>query len=96
VLKPGGKLVCSVPFHGVDEHIVRARIAEDGSIDHLLTPEYHGDPLNPAGVLCYRYFGLEFLDDLRAAGFPDAVVWTYWSAELGYLGVDRAIFVATR
>ncbi len=96
VLKPGGKLLCSVPFHGDERHIIRARVAADGSIEHLLPPEYHGDPVNPDGVLCFRYFGLELLDDLRAAGFTDASAWIYWSAELGYLGEDRVVFVAVR
>jgi hypothetical protein len=96
VLKPGGKFICSAPFHGKQKHIIRARRAEDGSIEHLLPPEYHGDPINPDGVLCYRYFGLELLNDLEAAGFSDASAWLYWSADLGYLGEDRVVFVAIR
>ena len=96
VLKPGGKLFCSVPFHGDEHHTIRAQIAEDGSIEHLLPAEYHGDPVNPDGVLCYRYFGLELLDDLRAAGFADASAWHYWSAWLGYVGEDRVLFLAVR
>jgi SAM-dependent methyltransferase len=96
VLKPGGKVFCSVPFHGDEKHTVRARIAADGSVEHLLPPEYHGDPVNPAGALCYRYFGLELLQELRAAGFADACFWIYWSADLGYLGEDRVFFVAVR
>jgi SAM-dependent methyltransferase len=96
VLKPGGKLLCSVPFHGEERHTVRAHVAEDGSIVHRLPPEYHGDPVNPNGVLCYRYFGLELLDDLRSVGFSDASAWLYWSSSLGYLGEDRVFFVARR
>jgi hypothetical protein len=96
VLKPGGKFICTVPFHGKLSHITRARITADGSIEHLLPPEYHGDPVNPDGVLCFRYFGMELLDDLKEAGFADASAWLYWSAELGYLGEDRVVFVATR
>jgi SAM-dependent methyltransferase len=96
VLRPGGKFFCTVPFHGHEKHYIRARLLEDGSIEHLLPPEYHGNPLDSAGSLCYRYFGLEFLDDLRAAGFSDAFVWTYWSPEDGYVGTDRSVFVAVR
>ena len=68
VLKPGGRLFCSAPFHGDEQHTVRASINEDGSIEHLLPPEYHGDPVNPDGVLCYRYFGLEWRYYLLARG----------------------------
>ncbi len=96
VLKPGGTLYCSAPFHGSPRHTVRARVLEDGSIEHLLPPEYHGNPIDPDGVLCYRYFGFELLDELRAAGFSDPRAWIYWSAKLGYLGEDRVVFVAER
>jgi hypothetical protein len=96
VLKPGGKIFSSAPFHGDEKHRVRARVTESGSIEHLLPPEYHGDPVNPKGVLCFRYFGVELLDDLRAAGFADASIWLYWSDAFGYLGEDRVLFVARR
>jgi hypothetical protein len=96
VLKDRGKLICTVPFHGDARHTTRARVAPDGSIEYLLPPEYHGDPVNAGGVLCFRYFGVELLDDLREAGFADACAWLYWSAELGYLGEDRVVFVASR
>lgn len=96
VLKPGGTFFCTVPFHGAQKHKIRARVAADGTIEHLLPPEYHADPVDPKGVLCYRYFGLELLEDLHLAGFTDSAAWLYWSAELGYLGEDRVVFVATR
>ena len=97
VLRAGGKLVISVPFHGEAETVERCRLLPDGSIEHYLPPEYHGDPVRPDdGVLCFRYFGVSFLNDLLAAGFNDAWILSYWSAELGYLGENRAFFVATR
>jgi hypothetical protein len=96
VLRRGGSLFCSVPFHGDPDHQVRARVRPDGSIEHLLPPEYHGDPVNPAGVLCYRYFGFKLVDELRSVGFSDSWALIYWSAELGYLGEDRVVFVAVR
>ena len=83
VLKSGGKFFCTVPFHGDAKHTIRARVDADGSIEHLLPPgEYHGDPVNPDGVLCFRYFGVELLDDLKDAGFADLAVWLYWSMRI--------------
>jgi Methyltransferase domain len=96
VLKPGGRLVCSAPFHGAALNTTRARMAADGTIEHLLPPEWHGNPVDPAGALCYRHFGIELLDDLREAGFSEARVWLYWSAKLALLGEDRVLFVADR
>lgn len=97
VLQPGGKLVLSVPFSPYSrEVIVRARIAEDGSIEHLLEPEYHGDPFTDKGCLCFYHFGWQVLDHLREAGFDDAYVVRYPSRFYGYLGLDPYQIIATK
>ena len=45
----------------------------DGSVRHLLPPEYHGDRIRgPGRVLAYRTYGLDVTDRLAAAGFRDA------------------------
>src|SRR5690606_12010607 len=96
-LKPGGRLVFSVPFiRNAERNVVRATLAADGEITHLLPPEYHGDPLSDAGCLCFYHFGWEMLDELRAAGFAKACALVYWSRELGYLGGEQLLFVATK
>lgn len=96
-LKPGGTLVFTVPFsHGSDAHIVRARQDTAGAIEHLLSPEYHGDPLSSAGCLCFYHFGWNLLDELRALGYADTAAYFYWSSELGYLGGDQVIFLARK
>ena len=94
-LAPGGTLLLTVPF-ALDrvEHIERARLRPDGSVEHLLPAEYHGDPLNEAGVLCFRHFGWNLLPELEAAGFRDAALHLFWSRELGYLGGTQFIVVA--
>jgi SAM-dependent methyltransferase len=69
VLRPGGRLVFSVPMSGQEQTIERARL-KDGKIEHLLPPEYHGDRIRGQGrVLAYRNYGLDILDRVRAAGF---------------------------
>jgi SAM-dependent methyltransferase len=71
VLKPGGVFVLTVPFHdreAVNQQI--ARLREDGSIEHVGEPEYHGDPLS-GGVLCFHRFGWSLLDDMRHSGFSE-------------------------
>ena len=75
----------------------RAVLQEDGSIEHLLPPEMHGNPVDPdAGALCYRYYGWQVMDDLRSAGFSRAEAWFYWSRRFGYLGDTNSIVVAWR
>ena len=96
-LAPGGTLLATVPF-ALDrvEHIERARLRPDGSVEHLLPAEYHGDPLDGAGVLCFRHFGWNLLPELGAAGFRDAALHFFWSRELGYLGGTQFIVMAQR
>lgn len=92
VLNPGGWIVLTAPFieHNRDT-IVRARVDENGVIEHLLPPEYHGDPINDAGCLCYYHFGWDLLDTFRSAGFTDVQSVFYWSLELGYPGNQHLI-----
>lgn len=73
VLRPGGVLVVTVPFH---EHAPATRTIAwpqgDGSIRHDGEPEFHGDPVR-GGVLCFHHFGWDLLEAARAAGFSEAV-----------------------
>jgi SAM-dependent methyltransferase len=72
ILRPGGSCVLTVPFHDdCRDHSLRARVGADGRVEHLLAPQYHGDPLG-GGVLCFHDFGWALLDDLRSAGFETA------------------------
>jgi ubiquinone/menaquinone biosynthesis C-methylase UbiE/glycosyltransferase involved in cell wall biosynthesis len=96
-LKPGGAFFFSIPFdHQSQHHIVRAKLDEAGKINHLLPPEYHGDPINPDGCLCFYHFGWELLDQLRSLGFQDVAVYFYWSQRFGYLGGEQLVFRAVK
>lgn len=97
ILRPGGMLLWSVPFERRSPtNIVRARLAADGTIEHLLPPEYHGDPLSADGCLCFTTFGWECLDQIRAAGFSDAYVALFWSDAFGYLGGEQMLLFARK
>jgi SAM-dependent methyltransferase len=97
VLRPGGRMVFSVPFlRDAETTLVRAKIGPGGEIEHILEPEYHGDPLSNAGCLCYQHFGWDILDSLREAGFSRAWACVYWSQRFAYLGGEQIQFVAVR
>lgn len=97
VLKPGGRFVFSVPFRfDLQEHLVRARVRTDGSIEHVLEPEYHGDPLDQAGCLCYYHFGWALLDDVIMAGLRNPCMYLYWSSQFAYLGSGQFLITAQR
>lgn len=95
VLRPGGRLVLTAPFiAALEETLVRARIDGAGEVEHLLEPEYHGDPV-AGGILCFYHFGWDLTDAARAAGFSDARMRLPWAPGLGYCDALWTL-VATR
>ena len=90
-LKPGGKLIFTVPFIKASPvTVIRARVTSSGEIEHLLPAEYHGDPINEAGCLCFQHFGWDMLGVLERSGFQKARAWAVWSAEHAYLAGNPA------
>jgi hypothetical protein len=96
-LKPGGVFLGSFPFDvNSPDNLIKAKIDEKGSIIYLTEPEYHGDPVNENGILCYTVFGWEMLDEFRQAGFRDVYAMLIWSGTYGYLGGEQIFFVAKK
>lgn len=95
VLKPGGWLILSAPFSFAEKTEVRATLRPDGSIEHHLPPDYHGDPLSDEGVLCFQSFGMELLDQLEAVGFEGSKVFGFTDREFGYLD-GNILFLAQK
>jgi glycosyltransferase involved in cell wall biosynthesis/SAM-dependent methyltransferase len=103
ILRPGGAMLWAAPFaYGndarmLDRNVIRAHLDDAGEIVHLMEPEYHGNPVDPeGGALCFQYFGLEALEQLRAAGFADAELLFYWSPEYAYLGREQLLCIARK
>ena len=97
VLAKNGTLLLTVPFlPGETKTRVRATTNADGSIAHMLEPQYHGDPIADAGCLCFQDFGWDLLDQMRAIGFTHVEMLLYWSAELGYFGVEQMMIVGKK
>ena len=96
VLRPGGVMLVSIPFHsGSDSSVIRAEWGQDGP-RHLLPPVYHGNPISAEGSLVYTDFGWDVLQSFQVAGFLDAIIEVYASAEFGHLGGGQLIIRVTR
>ena len=98
-LKPdGGELFLTMPFLlNSEETLVRASLLPDGEIEHICTPEFHGDPINPSeGILCFYHYGWDVLETLREVGFANSSVKLYWSRDFGYLGGYQVLIHAER
>jgi len=96
VLEHGGVYCWSAPFNLFSyENQIRASVDENGHINHILPPEYHGDPINPSeGILCFQTFGWEVLDDLRSIGFKDVKVLWDNNPRKGILSLENVFIVA--
>lgn len=96
-LKPGGWLMLSVPFlAGAEATRVRARLLDNGEVEHILPPEYHGDPMKDSGCLCFYHFGWDLLDALSDIGFIFPHAAAYWSRTYCYLGGEQLVFFAQK
>jgi SAM-dependent methyltransferase len=97
-LKPGGVFMFTAPFRkDRTEKLVRAKMLPDGSIEHILPPEYHGNPVDEEhGSLCFRYFAWDLIDDMKKIGFGDPQILNYWSRDFAYLGGEQFIFIGTK
>jgi hypothetical protein len=51
-----------------------------------MEPEYHGDPTQSSGCLCYYHFGWDLIDAMRAMGFRDVTILLGWSLENAHWG----------
>lgn len=98
VLAPRGRAYLSFPWLGRDtyEHLVRAEIASDGTINHILPPEFHGDPAKPGGILSFRSFGWRILEELRESGFSSARAEFVFAPLYGHMTLLTPIIVAQR
>jgi SAM-dependent methyltransferase len=73
VLRPRGWLVFTVPLDPDGFTLERTQL-QDGCRRAILPAEYHTDSHRGHRVLCYRHYGADILDRLRAAGFIEAAL----------------------
>ncbi len=84
ILRRGGVLVFTAPVVTMARTITRARLKADGSIEHILPPEIHGDPLSPDGALAFYNFGFDIVEMTTQAGFSDAQLAVLYDPAIGF------------
>lgn len=91
VLKPGGWHIGTVPFlYESPRGTVRARLIGQ-NIQHLMEPEYHGDPFHTGGSLAFELPGWDIIERAIRAGFSEAFMEFPWSAEFGILAEELGV-----
>ena len=94
VLKSGGLMLATIPFHcDTDASVSRARLG-NGQVEHVLPPAFHGNPVSSDGSLVFTDFGWDLLNVMKDAGFSDVVVDAYASPEFGHLAGGQLVFRA--
>lgn len=73
VLKPGGQFIFTVPFNEHAPTLIRGKRADDGSLVHLETPEYHGDPMRGMAVYTWRTYGTDIVERMQRGGLTGCV-----------------------
>ena len=61
VLRPGGAHVFTVPIYPHDKTLLRAKPSDNG-IQHIESPDYHGNPVDPNGSLVVREWSRDIVD----------------------------------
>lgn len=96
VLKPGGVMLATIPFHSDAEVSVTRAVLENGSLANLLPPMYHGNPVSSDGSIVFTDFGWDILAEMSECGFEDASIEIYVSPEHGHLGGGQLVFRAVK
>ncbi|MBL9137235.1 MAG: methyltransferase domain-containing protein [Verrucomicrobiales bacterium] len=96
-LKPGGRLLLTVPFDfAKDATVVRASVRTDGTIEHHLPPVHRGESDQPQDTLCFHEFGWDLLDAMREAGFNDVAAHIFTAPAYGYIGLQYVLLGTRR
>jgi SAM-dependent methyltransferase len=96
-LKPGGAYLFTVPtYKGKLVSERRAHYRADGGVDHLVEPEYHGNPVSDAGSLVTFHYGHDFAEMIAAWSGLDVEVVRFHDHRHGVIGDFTEVYVATR
>lgn len=97
ILSNGGILIATFPWNpALPNCRKRAILRHEGeSIEHLLSPTYHGNPLSAQGSLVFTDFSCQVLRTIQDAGFSDVRVHWYRSETFGHLGGYQSVFMAS-
>ena len=95
-LKVGGVMLATIPFHSENDlSVIRAKL-NNGQVENMLPPAFHGNPISADGSLVFTDFGWDLLATIRKAGFADVAVDVYASHHFGHLGGGLLLFRAEK
>jgi SAM-dependent methyltransferase len=96
VLKSGGYHIFTTPYRYWTKTVQRAKLALDGEVIHLESPEYHGNPIGDGKSLVTFDWGYDFLDFVRVHSKVDVQIFTMIDKNLGLSGELLEVFVCRK
>jgi len=94
VLAADGIAVLTFPIRGGDGAVrPRARVLDDGTVEHLAEPEWHGDPFSESGALVFSDFGDDVHGWLHEHSGRDVEVVRFADPTHGVLGALTEVCV---
>lgn len=98
VLKKNGIFIFSIPFYIASmKSEQRASLENDGSINYIMDPIYHGNPVDKDGSLVFHDFGWDIFDVFKNIGFETIDLVSYHNYFYGHIGeADQFCFIAKK
>ncbi len=96
-LKPGGVYLFTVPTY--KERVAserRALYQPDGSVQHYVEPEYHGNPISDAGSLVTFHYGYDLAELIHKWSGMDVEVVRFHDHSHGIIGDFTEVYLATK
>ena len=95
-LKPGGAHVYTVPYYRGKKTVVRAKPNGNGGVTHLMTPDYHVNPIDAAGSLVITEWGDELCDFVfRSCGMTTTIL-NFQDSTLGLRGEFLDVLISRK
>ena len=92
----GGRAILTFPFFpDRDSTVTRSAIGADGTVQHLLPAQYHGNPLG-GGSLVVSELAWDFIAALQGIAGCQAEFLGYWSLYRRHFGANRFVLLLTR
>lgn len=95
-LKPGGAHVYTVPYYRGKQTVIRAEPDEAGGIRHLLPPNYHNNPIDPAGSLVITEWGDELCDFIFRASGMTTTIFNFYDPRFGLKGEFLDVLISRK
>lgn len=91
VLRKDGVMLFTAPFFADrDRSVLRGRPQDNGRIEHLEAPEYHGDGMVRGGIYTFHNFGWDFFELLCQSGYERVEIGLCHAPDEGLTSADPA------